>query len=101
VMRRLFSANPARIGRFDAPPTSDAVPASLVDGTPADLKADLIALLGKQAVLHRAIDLVRYASDATDAGVGDGKANPATSIATIAATHSSPRAVESRPRRPN
>src|SRR5258707_13275268 len=62
---KLFSANPARIGRFDGPPTSDAVPASLVDGTPGDLKADLIALLGKENVLHRAIDLVRYASDAS------------------------------------
>ncbi|WP_199754162.1 FAD-binding and (Fe-S)-binding domain-containing protein [Dyella dinghuensis] len=39
--------------------------ASLVDGTPTDLKADLIALLGKQNVLHRAIDLVRFASDAS------------------------------------
>ena len=56
---------PARIGRFDGPPMSDAVPASLVDGTPGDLKADLIALLGKENVLHRAIDLVRYASDAS------------------------------------
>src|SRR6202522_3811009 len=60
---KLLSANPARIGRFDAPPMNDAVPASLVDGTPGDLKADLIALLGKENVFHRAIDLVRYASD--------------------------------------
>ncbi len=65
MIKKLFSANPARIGRFDALPTSDAVPASLVDGTPGDLKADLIALLGKANVLHRAIDLVRYASDAS------------------------------------
>jgi FAD/FMN-containing dehydrogenase len=64
-MGKLFSANPARMGRFDGPPTSDAVPASLVDGTPGDLKADLIGLLGKANVLHRAIDLVRYASDAS------------------------------------
>src|ERR1700684_2830445 len=62
---KLFSANPARIGRFDAPPSNDAIPASLVDGTPADLKADLIALLGKENVLNKAIDLVRYASDAS------------------------------------
>src|ERR1700722_19979230 len=65
MIRKLFSANPARIGRFDAPPTGDAVPASLINGTPGDLKADLIALLGKENVLHRAIDLVRYASDAS------------------------------------
>ena len=62
---KLFSADPARMGRFDGPPMSDAVPASMVAGTPADLKADLIALLGKEKVLHRAIDLVRYASDAS------------------------------------
>src|SRR5258705_6690214 len=61
----LFPATPAQTGGFDGPPTSDAVPASLVDGTPGDLKADLIALLGKENVLHRAIDLVRYASDAS------------------------------------
>ncbi|HEY2400560.1 MAG TPA: FAD-binding oxidoreductase, partial [Steroidobacteraceae bacterium] len=44
---------------------SDAVPDSMVDGTPDDLKADLIARLGAKNVLHRAIDLVRYASDAS------------------------------------
>src|SRR6478752_6699282 len=65
MIRKLFSANPSRIGRPEGPPASDAVPASLVDGTPGDLKADLIALLGKQNVLHRAIDLVRFASDAS------------------------------------
>jgi len=65
MITKLFSANPTRIGRFDGPPMSDAVPASLVDGTPGDLKGDLIALLGKDNVLHRAIDLVRYASDAS------------------------------------
>jgi len=64
-MRKLFSVDPARIGRFEGPPKSDAVDASLVDGKPADLKADLIALLGKEKVRHRAIDLVRYASDAS------------------------------------
>src|SRR5579859_2024250 len=65
MTRKLLSANPAHIGRFDGPPTSDAVPASLVGGTPGKLKSDLIALLGKENVLHRAIDLVRYASDAS------------------------------------
>jgi D-lactate dehydrogenase len=65
MFKRLFSANPARIGRFDGPAMSDAVPAELVDGTSDELKADLIALLGKANVLYRAIDLVRYASDAS------------------------------------
>jgi D-lactate dehydrogenase len=60
-----MSANPARIGRFDGPAKDDAVPASLVNGTPIALKEDLIALLGKEQVRHRAIDLVRYASDAS------------------------------------
>ncbi|GAB3788919.1 FAD-binding and (Fe-S)-binding domain-containing protein [Dyella agri] len=65
MSRKLFSANPERIGRYDGPPKSDAVSAALANGTPGDLKTDLIALLGKQNVLHRAIDLVRFASDAS------------------------------------
>jgi len=65
IRRKLFSPNPARIGRFDCAPETDAVPDSLARGTPGKLKADLIALLGKDRVLHRAIDLVRYASDAS------------------------------------
>ncbi|MGA9368658.1 MAG: FAD-binding oxidoreductase, partial [Steroidobacteraceae bacterium] len=65
MIKKLLSANPARIGRFNGPPKDDAVPASLVDGTPRDLKADLIARMGTDIVLHRAIDLVRYASDAS------------------------------------
>src|ERR1700751_1344162 len=64
-MRKLFSATPARMGRFDGPPVCDAVPVSMIEGSPGDLKADLIDLLGKANVLHRAIDLVRYASDAS------------------------------------
>jgi len=64
-MRKLFSPNPARMGRFDGPPVCDAVPASMIEGSPGDLKADLIDLLGKANVFHRAIDLVRYASDAS------------------------------------
>ena len=64
-MRKLFSATPARIGRCEGLPKSDAVSAALVGGTPADLKGDLIAVLGKKDVLGRAIDLVRFASDAS------------------------------------
>jgi D-lactate dehydrogenase len=37
-MRKLFSANPARMGRFDGPPVCDAVPASMIEGSPGDLK---------------------------------------------------------------
>jgi D-lactate dehydrogenase len=65
LMRKLFAANPARIPRCDTPPKNDAVPAALIDGTPGGLKADLIGLLGKHNVLPRAIDLVRFASDAS------------------------------------
>jgi D-lactate dehydrogenase len=57
MTRNPFSANPKSIGRFDRPPTSDAIPASL--------RADFIALLGKENVLHRTIDLARYAFDAS------------------------------------
>src|SRR5580698_9290563 len=64
-MRKLFSANAARIGRFDGPPVCDAVPDSLTEGSPEELKNDLIDLLGKANVFHRALDLVRYASDAS------------------------------------
>jgi D-lactate dehydrogenase len=64
-MRKLFSANSARIGRFDGPPVCDAVPAAMTEGSPDTLKAELIELLGKANVFHRAIDLVRYASDAS------------------------------------
>lgn len=68
-MRKLFSANPARIGRFDGAKATDAVPDALVRGTTSALKADLIVLLGKDRVLHRSIDLVRYASDASPIGL--------------------------------
>src|SRR5580704_9405638 len=65
MARKLFSANPARIRRFEGAPAADAIPGPLARGTPGGLTADLIALLGKDKVLHRAIDLVRYASDAS------------------------------------
>ena len=65
MFKKLFSADATLIGRFDAPPKDDAVAAALVEGTPHKLKADLVGLLGKEIVLHRAIDLVRYASDAS------------------------------------
>ena len=40
-MRKLFLANSARIGRFDGAPVCDAVPASMTEGSPDGLKADL------------------------------------------------------------
>jgi D-lactate dehydrogenase len=65
LARKLFSAAPARIGRFDSAATTDAIPTSLAAGTPKGLKNDLVRLLGKGGVLYRAIDLVCYASDAS------------------------------------
>jgi D-lactate dehydrogenase len=53
------------IGRPAGPAQDDSVDASRVDGTPAALTSDLVALIGKDRVLHRISDLVRYASDAS------------------------------------
>lgn len=50
------------------PPAADAedrLPDTLAAGTPAPLREELVALLGADRVLARAIDLVRYASDAS------------------------------------
>ncbi|MFL5845996.1 MAG: FAD-binding and (Fe-S)-binding domain-containing protein [Solirubrobacteraceae bacterium] len=44
---------------------ADAFPVALAAGTPAPLRDELVALLGEDRVLARAIDLVRYASDAS------------------------------------
>ncbi len=44
---------------------TDRAPDSLAAGTPPGLREDLAALLGDGKVLSRAIDLVRYASDAS------------------------------------
>ena len=46
-------------------PAEDRVPEELAGGTPPQLRGDLEALLGPDRVLHRALDLVRYASDAS------------------------------------
>src|ERR1700744_6594871 len=64
MIKKMFSANPARIGRPDGPQMPDALPESLIHGTPRALRKDLELLLGPGRVLHRAIDLCRYASDA-------------------------------------
>ena len=64
-MNKFLSADPARLGRPDVPPSSDAVDEELVDGTPEELKTDLIEMLGEDLVRHRISDLVRYASDAS------------------------------------
>jgi D-lactate dehydrogenase len=52
-----------------APPAAevapDRVPEALATGTPEPLRSDLVTLLGPDRVLSRALDLVRYASDAS------------------------------------
>jgi D-lactate dehydrogenase len=64
-MHKLLSADPVLVGRPDVPPCADAVEEDLVAGTPEELKADLIKILGEDLVRHRISDLVRYASDAS------------------------------------
>jgi D-lactate dehydrogenase len=43
----------------------DRAPDELAAGTPEPLRSELVALLGADRVLSRAIDLIRYASDAS------------------------------------
>src|SRR3954453_11593314 len=43
----------------------DRIPDELAGGTPEPLRSKLEALLGSGRVLHRVLDLVRYASDAS------------------------------------
>jgi len=61
----LLTPDTRRIGRPPGPAFPDRAPDSLATGTPQPLRSELQALLGAERVLHRAIDLVRYASDAS------------------------------------
>ncbi len=61
----LLSPDTRRIGRPPGPAFPDRAPDSLAAGTPPTLRDGLSALLGSDRVLHRAIDLVAYASDAS------------------------------------
>jgi D-lactate dehydrogenase len=64
-MKKLLQPNPERIGRPPGSAMYDAVPESLLDGTPRELKEALSQILGQANVLHRVSDLVRFASDAS------------------------------------
>lgn len=64
-MRKLATPNVTAISRPPGPVQHDAIDNAAATGTPQPLKSDLIALLGEEQVLHRALDLVRYASDAS------------------------------------
>jgi D-lactate dehydrogenase len=46
-------------------PSEDHAPDWVADGTPEPLRSELVELLGEDRVLTRALDLVRYASDAS------------------------------------
>ncbi|MFI4985634.1 MAG: FAD-binding and (Fe-S)-binding domain-containing protein [Solirubrobacterales bacterium] len=61
----LLAPDTLRIGRPPIAPAPDRAPGSLAAGTPEPLRSDLIALLGEERVLGRAIDLISYASDAS------------------------------------
>jgi D-lactate dehydrogenase len=64
-MKKLLQPDASRIGRPPGPEMFDAVPESLLDGTPRELKEALSQILGQANVLHRVFDLVRFASDAS------------------------------------
>ena len=61
----LLAPDTRRIGRPPGPTHNDRAPDSLAAGTPEPLRSELIALLGAERVLARAIDLIAYASDAS------------------------------------
>jgi D-lactate dehydrogenase len=64
-MPKMLTPHVRAIGRPAGPVQDDAVEAARAEGTPAALRDDLIQLVGKEQVLHRISDLVRYASDAS------------------------------------
>jgi len=61
----LLAPDTRRIGRPPGPAFPDRAPDSLATGTPGPLREELTELLGANRVLHRAIDLIAYASDAS------------------------------------
>ena len=64
-MSPLLSPDVQAIALSGHQPQRDRAPDALATGTPTSLGADLIALLGAGQVLTRAIDLVRFATDAS------------------------------------
>jgi hypothetical protein len=64
-MQKMLTPHVRAIGRPPGPAQDDAVDPGQVDGTAAGLRNDLTQLIGKEQVLHRISDLVRYASDAS------------------------------------
>ena len=64
-MNKLFQPDPSLIEPREHPPTHDRAPDELAEGTSRWLRDDLVAILGGAQVLSRAIDLVKFASDAS------------------------------------
>ena len=60
----LLEADPALIAPEPAP-ASDRAPAWVAAGTPEPLRSELTAALGAERLATRALDLIRYASDAS------------------------------------
>ncbi|HKH23765.1 MAG TPA: FAD-binding and (Fe-S)-binding domain-containing protein [Solirubrobacterales bacterium] len=64
-MMELLAPDVHRIAPEGNEPSMDRAPDELASGTPEPLRSELIGLLGEDRVLTRAIDLIRYASDAS------------------------------------
>ena len=64
-MLNLIQPDAERISPIKHEPTHDHAPEELALGTPVWLRDDLIAMLGEEQVHSRAIDLVKYATDAS------------------------------------
>jgi D-lactate dehydrogenase len=64
-MAELLAPDVTRIAPEGSEASTDRVPDELASGTPEPLRGELIDLLGRDRVLTRVIDLVRYASDAS------------------------------------
>ena len=61
----LLAPDVHRIAPEGGEPSADRAPDELASGTPEPLRRDLTRLLGADRLLTRAIDLIRYASDAS------------------------------------
>ena len=64
-MLKLLQPETSRIAPHEHAPTHDHAPEEIALGTPAWLCDDLVAIVGKGEVHSRAIDIVRYATDAS------------------------------------
>lgn len=64
-MYKLLQPDPACIEPRQHPPTHDRAPDEVAQGSPAWLRDDMVDMLGKGQVHHRAIDLIRFATDAS------------------------------------